>query len=224
MRVSALEGHRLWAPFYGHSGNPVLALERRSLANILSSLKPATVVDVACGTGYWLLHFQKQGATVFGVDFSSEMLGEATRFLLRGRVALGNAEFLPIRDEAADLVVCSMSLGYFPNLLGTFREFQRIAAAGACIAVSDLHPAAVSAGWTRSFTVGETHYEIEHYSPSLEDIDHAALAAGLCARHGETVYFGDSEYPIFEAHGKAERFLVVKETPALFLRTWEKQC
>jgi SAM-dependent methyltransferase len=225
MRVSALEGHRLWAPVYGQSNNPVMALERRSMAELLGSVKPGTVADIACGNGYWLRHFQNAGSTVVGVDFCTEMLWEAAKDSgLRGRVTLGDVALLPLRSRSIDLVLCSLALGYFGGLAELFAEFARITKPGACVAVSDLHPTAISAGWTRGFSVGEEHYEIEHYRHSLEEIHDAACAADFRQIRGEVAYFGDPEYGIFESNGKEGQFAELTKIPALFLRMWRKPC
>ncbi len=225
MRVSALEGHRVWASFYDIDANPLLALERRSMANLLETVQPKTVIDIACGSGRCSRRFQQPGVNVFGVDFCERMLIEAMRLpSLRGRVALGNAERLPFRDAAAELVLCSMALGYFQDLSRAFPEFARVAVQGAVIAVSDLHPNAVSAGWTRSFMVGGVQYEMDHHCRSLDEIDAAAETAGLRAICKRTAYFEDAEYSIFQAGGKADRFAEVKQTPALFLAMWENPC
>jgi ubiquinone/menaquinone biosynthesis C-methylase UbiE len=224
MRVSALEGHRVWAPFYD-SDNPVLALERRSMMRFLGPAAHSRVLDVACGSGHWLRHFENAGAEVFGVDFCPEMIAGTTLVAsLRGRVALGDVCHLPFRAGTADLVFCSMALGYFPDLATSFREFARVAVSGASIALSDLHPDAIAAGWTRSFTVGEAHYEIEHYGRALEEIDAAALAVGLQVVRTANAHIGEPEYSFFQSRGKAERFAKVSETPALFLRLWRKPC
>ena len=90
MRVSPLEGHRIWASSYDAGDNPLLALERRSMKKLLHSIKPSTAIDVGCGSGRWLLRLQKAGVNVIGVDFCEEMLAEARRHpSLRGRLALG---------------------------------------------------------------------------------------------------------------------------------------
>ena len=225
MLVSALEGHRVWAPSYGEANNPILALERRSMVQLLGPVQAGNMADVACGLGYWLRHFQNAGSSVVGVDLCPEMLREAAKdFRLRGRLILGDARFLPLRSQSVDLVVCSLALGYLPHLSELFAEFARVGKAGARIAVSDLHPSAISAGWTRSFSVGEEVYEMEHYSHSLQDIEAAARAAGLHGGREEIAYFGDPEYEIFRMSGKTDRFAELSKIPALFLRMWTKPC
>ena len=52
MRVSAIEGHRNWAPIYDTGPNPLLALETRVLSEKLSPFDAPRFLDVACGPGY----------------------------------------------------------------------------------------------------------------------------------------------------------------------------
>lgn len=225
MRVPPIEGHRLWAPVYDSDSNPILALERRSMWELLEPLQPSTMLDVACGTGRWLTHFQQAGWQVFGCDASEEMLGEARRHpSLRERVTLADAASIPFGNSTADLVLCSVSLGYFQDIARVFREFARVSTAGGLIAVSDLHPDGLASGWTRSFNLGEHRYEIEHYSHTLREIDGAALGAGLRTKFWYETYFGDPEFPIFQRTGKGSLFRAAKSVPALFIGQWERPC
>ncbi|MGI9074966.1 MAG: class I SAM-dependent methyltransferase [Bryobacteraceae bacterium] len=225
MRVPTLEGHRLWAPVYDSGPNPLLALERRAMWNILEPLQATKVIDVACGTGHWLLHLQEAGSDVFGCDFCQEMLDEAQKiFSLRGRLALADAECIPFHTSIADLVLCSVSLGYFHDLDRAFLEFAKASKPGGFIAISDLHPDALSTGWSRSFKLGEQRYELQHYRRSIHEITSAASGAGLEPKLRQDVYFGAAEAPIFQRAGKQELFSRLITTPALFIGLWEKPC
>ena len=224
-RVSAIAGHTLWAPVYDGEPNPLLHLERRLMGALLKHLRPSMVIDVACGTGGWLLHFQHQGSDVFGVDACEPMLREARRNGARhGRLVLAAAEHLPFRAPVANLVLCSMALGYFYDLDRVFQEFSRVCRPGARIAVSDLHPAAITAGWTRSFKREGHRYEIESRAHSLVEIARAAAAAGLRTNHQMAGRISGPELPIFKSAGKEKLFYAVINTPALFLSLWEKPC
>ncbi len=225
MQVSASEGHRLWAPSYDSGSNPLLALESRVMEARLDPLRPATAIDVACGTGRWLLRFEQSGINVFGVDACEPMLAQALKHkCLWGRLALGDAERLPFRSSVADLVLCSLALGYFRDLARVFDEFVRVSKCGATIAVSDLHPAAGKAGWERSFRAGEHRYEIAYFVRSIEHVRSAASAAGLHLKALQSVRFDKPEYAIFKRTKKEEVFESVKQIPALFLGIWEKPC
>jgi ubiquinone/menaquinone biosynthesis C-methylase UbiE len=225
MRLSAIEGHRVWAPVYDSSLNPLLAMERRAMRDLLKPLRPTRMIDVACGTGQWLLLFQQAGSDVFGCDACEAMLREATKTLsLRGRVALADAARIPFNDSIADLVLCSISLGYFHDLDRVFREFARAAKPGGFIAVSDLHPDALTSGWTRSFKVGGQRYELDHYNRTLQEIGGAAAGAGLRTKSCQEICFGAPELPVFQRSGKENLFSRVTRTPALFIGLWEKPC
>jgi ubiquinone/menaquinone biosynthesis C-methylase UbiE len=225
MRVSAIEGHRLWAPVYDSGFNPLLALERRAMNDVLKQVTARTILDVACGTGRWLLHFQRAGSRTFGCDACEQMLRAAMKHAsLRGCVAVGDAERIPVSSSFAGLVLCSVSLGYFRNLEQVFREFARTAKPGGFVAVSDMHPDAAAAGWTRSFKVGEQRYELEHYPRKLAEIDTAASNAGLQRKSRHEVCFGAPEFPIFERAGKKEIFTSLLRVPALFIGLWENPC
>ncbi len=225
MRVPAIEGHRLWAPVYDTGLNPLLALERRAMRDLLEPLQPSTVVDVACGTGHWLLHFQRAGSDVFGCDACEEMLSEAAKSpSLRGRLALADAECIPVSSSVADLVLCSVSLGYFHDIHRVFREFARASRPGGFIAVTDMHPDALASGWTRSFRLGEQRYELEHHHRAMQEIGDAASDAGLTNRFCSEIYFGAPELPVFQRSGKEELFSAVMSIPALFMGLWEKPC
>ncbi|HZS55578.1 MAG TPA: class I SAM-dependent methyltransferase [Bryobacteraceae bacterium] len=225
MRVSATEGYSLWAPVYDSAINPLRALERRAMRSALKGLHPSTVIDVACGTGQWLLHFQQNGSKVFGCDISEEMLREARKIAsLRARVALANAEHIPFRCGTANLILCSLSVGYFPGIRRAFSEFARVSRAAGLIAVSDLHPDAITYGWTRSFRLGEQRYEIEHRHRTMREIDDAAVNAGLRCRLSRPIYFGAPELPLFQRAGKEKQFPSIASIPALFVGLWEKPC
>ena len=224
-RVSAAEGHRLWAPVYDSGVNPLRALERRAMRERVNSAGATRVLDVACGTGEALFDFQQSGPAVFGVDACKEMLEEAVKFpSLRGHLVSGNAERLPFRTGCADLVVCSLALGYFDDLDCVFAEFARVAAPGGSIAVSDVHPDALAAGWTRSFSSGAARFELDHYCRSLAQIERSAAGTGLedCAL--SEVSFAEPELPIFRSAGRDALFEDLRKVPALFIAMWRKPC
>lgn len=223
MRLPPMEAHTVWAPVYDSTPNPLLALERRSLAPLLNVCIAGTIIDVGCGTGQWLAHLQQAGTSVFGMDLCEAMLNQCRRRDgISGRVIRADAHSIPFANECADVVLSSMSLAYFEDLNLVFREFARMARSGASIFASDVHPEAIVAGWSRSFRCGTACYEIEHFRYSIEQVLFAANQAGLRLRWCSEARLGLPELPVFCQAGKPELLDALTTTPALFLAVWEK--
>jgi ubiquinone/menaquinone biosynthesis C-methylase UbiE len=222
MQVSAEEGHRLWAPVYDAGPNPLLGLEGRVVRSLVN-YSPKQVIDVACGTGRWAFYFARCGASVYGVDSCEEMLIEASKHnTLNGRLALADAEHLPLCEGIADLVICSFAASYFFNLEGVLREIARVGAPNASVVISDMHPAAMEAGWSRSFRVNTFRYEMEFIQHSPEEIHAAAVAAGLQLTTHCDASFGEPEQSVFERAGKQHLFTRLSSIPAVAIDVWRR--
>ena len=223
MRVSVLEGHRLWASSYDTSINPLLALEDRVLPGLLPPAAANLFIDVACGTGRWMTYLRQRGAAVFGVDFCPEMIAEANKKqLLRNRVVLGDAATVPFANGIADISLCSFAAGYFCDLHSTMCEIARVTSGGGKVILSDLHPARLRDGWTRSFRLGDSVYEMEHADSSIDEFLRAAACAGLRVQATLEVCFGPEERALFQMAGKEHLFEQFRRIPALWIGIWIK--
>jgi malonyl-CoA O-methyltransferase len=228
VRVSAIEGHRNWAASYDAGPNPLLALETRLVLERLSPLGATRFLDVACGTGRWMLLVrqslaQQTGSQVFGVDFCQEMLLEASRKPgLAGYLALADARRIPLTDGTADLTLCSFAMGYFPSPLQAIAEMARVSRIGGRVVVTDLHPCALTAGWTRSFRSQGQVYEIDHHHHAIAAWEAAAKSAGLALEWVIEAAFGEPERAIFLQAGKDSLFPELSRIPALLAMSWTK--
>jgi SAM-dependent methyltransferase len=220
MVVNALEGYRLWSPQYDATPNPLLALEGRVLADRLGSVQGMRILDAGSGTGRWMEWAAVRGGRVFGVDACHEMIVEAARKPgLAGRTAMADVSAMPLSNDSFDLVLCSFTLGYSSSVLAVMEELARVAGQ---VVVTDLHPIAARAGWTRSFRAAGEMYELAHYPHSIEDLDAAADAAGLVLMWREEVSFGEPERDIFRRAGKERAFDDASRIPAVVLSAWNQ--
>lgn len=96
-----------------------------------------TVVDVGCGTGRFARGLAEHfGATVCGVDPSGNMLAAAQQGSGAGATLVrGEAEALPLRDDAADLVFLSMVYHHLRDTAAAAREFGRVLRPGGFLAI-----------------------------------------------------------------------------------------
>jgi ubiquinone/menaquinone biosynthesis C-methylase UbiE len=223
VRVTAMEGHRNWAASYDAGPNPLLALETRLLLERLSPLRATRFLDIACGTGRWMLLAQQCGSRVFGVDFCPEMLLQASRKPgLAGCLSLADACRVPIADGAADLALCSFALGYLPSPHQALAEMARVSRRGGHVVVTDLHPRALAAGWTRSFRSDGQVYEMDHHLHPIAGWLAAAESAGLSLDWCLEASFGEPEREIFRQAGKDSLFPELRRIPALLAMSWTK--
>jgi ubiquinone/menaquinone biosynthesis C-methylase UbiE len=223
MHVTALEGHRNWAPIYDEGPNPLLALETRILLDRLHPLSGSRFIDIACGTGRWMALVQRSAAQVLGVDFCPEMLREAQRKPgLAGCLSVADACRLPIGDGAADLTLCSFALGYLATPGDAIAEMARVSRRGGRVIVSDMHPRALAAGWTRSFRSKGQSYEIDHHHHPIAALEAAAESAGLSLEWRVEASFGEPEREIFRRAGKNSSFPLLSRIPALLVMSWTK--
>ncbi len=216
MLLPSSAAYPLWAPHYDTVPNPLLALEERMVSELLPTSVYRTVVDVGCGTGRSMVRYQSRGAMTFGADPCPEMLAQATKKPnLGGHVVQAAASHLPFPTAIADLAICSFTLSYIFDLAGCLYELARITKRGGQIVISDLHPAAIESGWTRSFRVGADTYEIEHAHHRDEEVLRACMDVGLAIQKGRESGFAEPERPIFAAAGKEHLYPRLTGTPAV---------
>ena len=101
------------------------------------------VLDVGCGTGAQLAHYQEAGCEVFGIDPSPSMLAMAqNRLGENAEFHLGSATEIPFEDNYFDLVTATLVLH---ELAPTVRdevlaEMQRVVKENGRLLLIDFHP------------------------------------------------------------------------------------
>ncbi len=101
------------------------------------------VLEVGCGTGTNLLHYQQAGSEVFGIDLSPRMLAQAHRKLgSRARLHRGDAARLPYPDAVFDLAVAMLTLHEMPRSKRSvvMEEMARVVKAEGQLLLVDFHP------------------------------------------------------------------------------------
>jgi len=101
----------------------------RVVAFSLRGLSVETVLDVGTGTGLFAEAFAVAGATVTGVDVSTELLAMARQHVPGGRFIEATAEALPFGDKSFDLVFLGHILHEADDPLEALREAARAARA-----------------------------------------------------------------------------------------------
>jgi len=214
--ISPAEGYALWAAEWDSTPSPIVALEHRVLTPWIADLRPRRAIDVGCGTGRWTAPL-----SAIGLDLSPAMLAiAASKHGLQGRLAAADATAIPIRSNAADLVLCTLTLGHIRDPLSAMREFARILEPGGTLILTDFHPAAAALGWRRTFRNGGRVYEIENHSYSLEEL--RAGIPELLLRESVDATIGEPERALFDKAVRPELFETASRMPAVLLTRWSR--
>lgn len=120
-------------------------VQKRVVANLAGSIElhqsraPEHVLDVGTGTGALLerLHSLYPDARLTGVDIALNMCLRTLQKLGSAcRVVNGEAEHLPFRTGAFDLVVSASVLQWVDNLSAALHELRRVVQPGGCISLA----------------------------------------------------------------------------------------
>ena len=96
---------------------------------VLEKLNPpqeTTLLDIACGGGYFLRQAEKKSLRTIGLDFSASALKIARQEAKNSALICGNAEELPFRGETFDFISNLGSLEHFINPKRAVEEMARV--------------------------------------------------------------------------------------------------
>lgn len=114
--------------YYAHDqGESPTPWHMRKVAARLGTLHGKSVLDIACGTGGWLLELKGCGARPSGIDISNRAVQRAQARLPGADIREGVAEELPFDDDQFDLVTCMGSLEHFLDQPQALKEMLRVA-------------------------------------------------------------------------------------------------
>ena len=101
------------------------------LVRLAAPSPEARGLDIATGTGFTALALAPLCRRIIGLDLTLGMVSEARRLAGDRGVAnllfcLGDAEAVPFRDHAFDIVTCRLAAHHFPDLPRAFAEMARV--------------------------------------------------------------------------------------------------
>lgn len=126
--------------YHGADADPLLAHDVERIWSIIRS--PARqahqVLEVGCGTGFWLdrIRLINKAALLVGVDLSLEMCRQARKKGLR-LISVGDAQSLPFRSCSFDLTISPFDpISHCPNYRAAIGEIVRVTKWGGRIIIS----------------------------------------------------------------------------------------
>jgi SAM-dependent methyltransferase len=112
-------------------GRRASAAETALLDSLLGAFPEArTLLDVGCGTGHFTAWFARRGLSPIGIDRAPAMLSALRARHAALPVLLADAQALPLRDRAVDLVVFVATLEFLDDPRRALAEAVRVARHG----------------------------------------------------------------------------------------------
>jgi SAM-dependent methyltransferase len=110
-----------------------------------------TLVDLGCGSGYWLPGYAAEASAVIGVEPDPALLPLARARDRRVRVLPGSAEHIPLEDASVDVVHARFAYFWPPRCQPGLTEALRVLRPGGTLVVVDNdHRAGEFAGLLRA--------------------------------------------------------------------------
>lgn len=141
------------------------------------SLQPQYILDLGCGTGYFIAQLQNiyPNATIIGLDFAFGML----KFAKLKRPALytcADAEALPFAKLQFDLIFSNCCLLSIINLPGLFVELERVLSPNGKILFSTFGPdtlqeLGLETSWPDMHIIGDLLLQ-QNYKDPVVDMEH----------------------------------------------------
>lgn len=223
LHLPPIDAHALWAATYDRSPNAILSVEERYVEPLLPAIAGMDVLDVACGTGRWLVQLlRRRPARAVGLDLSPEMLQQAKRKPGAGPLLQADALGIPLRAASMDFAICSFGLSYITNIQHFAQEIARVLRNQGRLILSDFHPSAQARGWKRSFRHNDAIVEVSSFPRTIDHIQETFAKVGLELTNCLEPSFGEEELPIFESCGKASVFEALLGQPAIVVLVFRR--
>jgi len=141
----------------------------------LALRKGQKLLEVGCGAGAFLLPIHQSGVSVFGVDYSEELIGISMRAMPEGVFKVSDADALPFESGVFDAVVSNGVFFYFDSLAYADRAVREIARVlkrggrGALLDINDAEREQVAIA-TRVKELGEEKYRELYLATGLKQL------------------------------------------------------
>ena len=121
-----------------------------------------TVLDLACGTGNYLLsqqqYYKDKNIRWIGIDLSLDMLNIAKSKTITAEFINSNAESFNLEDESVDLLVCNFAFHHFENKQKCLSKIYSVLKRGGIATLKNIEPECMKEWWVYKYCP-ETFYE-----------------------------------------------------------------
>jgi SAM-dependent methyltransferase len=136
-----IELHRALAPRYAlRYGLPYSGLFQRDWHEEMIAQAPhdaRRVLDLGCGTGFFLADLETDHPGSVGIDISRDMLRVSEQYVPGARLVHGDAERLPFAEHSFDAIFCKGSLHHTRDHVGLLARCGALLSDGGALVLSE---------------------------------------------------------------------------------------
>jgi ubiquinone/menaquinone biosynthesis C-methylase UbiE len=129
-KAAQIELHKKLAPRYAYRyGFEFSRLFQQDWrAEMISHVPPGAeeLLDIGCGTGFFLAELCAEHPRAVGFDISHAMLKVSEQYVPGARLVTGDAEHMPFREGTFDVVFCKGSLHHMRDHVGFLSDCRRL--------------------------------------------------------------------------------------------------
>lgn len=149
------------------------------LRRIVITSKSKNVLEVGCGTGYWLNCLKTENINLFGIDLSRGMLGKINNDELKLNLICADANSLPFIYGQFDLIFCVNAIHQFRDKKEFIKSAARLLKPEGILAVVGLNPGHKDHKWyIYDYFEGVYQTDLKRF-PSFTDIKTWMKDSGL---------------------------------------------
>ena len=126
--------------------NPLKGVEE-TLRGLISEINAQRVLEIGCGTGYWLKTLLPYVDQIIGLDFSSGMLSRALDPTGSIELVCGSADSLPFAANSFDLIFVVNALHHFDDKQGFVEQSRHLLRPGGALATIGLDVLSAIGHW-----------------------------------------------------------------------------
>ncbi|NOH00351.1 MAG: methyltransferase domain-containing protein [Ignavibacteriae bacterium] len=152
---------------------------RNELNYLISRNNYKNILEVGCGTGYWLDAINIKGVIKVGLDYSIGMLKEAYRANRCKNLVNADANNLPFINSKFDFIFCMNALHHFQNKKKFILDIEKYLSPGGTISIIGVDPRCENDEWYIYDYFDSTYEDDLKRFPAWEDIENWMMQAGL---------------------------------------------